>query len=335
MPERTVSVIIPVYNGERFLCEALESVFAQTYRPSEVIVVDDGSTDGSRERLQPYMDRIRYIHQENRGVAAARNTGIRASHGRYIAFLDHDDVWLPEMLARQTAFLESHPGTGLVASCSLASEDGSFQTVGQEHVRSNQLFRTFSAADILLRSRFNPSGVVARRSCLESVGLFDEELIGAEDADMWIRIASCHVLLVRLEEPLWRYRIHPNNFSANVRTMSQGKARFLAKAFRQPELRWRVPLRLRVYSELYFERAFVSGRSEGSRLKALGWTILSGLTWPGRLATQRPGNRLVRAKSMVYYCLGPAIYGRLSKQLQGRLGGSTKTIAAETPERTS
>ena len=104
-----VSVIIPVYNSERYISEAVESVLNQTYRNLQVIVINDGSTDGTERALEPYMDHINYFFQENRGVAAARNVGIRSSRGRHIAFLDSDDIWMPEKLENQVSYMIGHP----------------------------------------------------------------------------------------------------------------------------------------------------------------------------------------------------------------------------------
>src|SRR5213078_156464 len=106
-----VSVIIPVYNGARYLRAALESVFAQTYRPIEVIVVDDGSGDDSGVIAQSFPD-VHFIHQENQGVAAARNHGFDAARGEFIAFLDQDDLWTPEKLKVQVNYLLNHPDVG-------------------------------------------------------------------------------------------------------------------------------------------------------------------------------------------------------------------------------
>ena len=120
-----ISVVIPFYKGERYLAEALRSVFDQTYRPLEVIVVDDGSPTPCDEILAQFDQPIHLIRQENQGVAAARNTGIRAAHGKYIALLDQDDVWLPEKLARQLELMQSGPGTALVfAPCISIDKNG-------------------------------------------------------------------------------------------------------------------------------------------------------------------------------------------------------------------
>ena len=109
-----VTVVIPSYNGVRYLGEAIESVLAQTHRSLETVVVDDGSVDETRALVARYGDRVRYLHQENRGLAAARNTGIRAARGTYLAFLDHDDRYLPEKIARQVAVFRERPPVGLV-----------------------------------------------------------------------------------------------------------------------------------------------------------------------------------------------------------------------------
>ncbi|MFS8117396.1 MAG: glycosyltransferase family 2 protein, partial [Microcoleus sp.] len=111
-----VSVIIPAYNGDRYIVQAVESVFAQTYTNWEIIVVDDGSTDETHQVLQPYLDKIRYIYQENRGVAAARNRGIQEAKGEFIAFLDQDDFFLPDKLAAQIALFRQQPSLGIVNS---------------------------------------------------------------------------------------------------------------------------------------------------------------------------------------------------------------------------
>ncbi|MCK4819314.1 glycosyltransferase family 2 protein, partial [bacterium] len=104
-----VSVIIPTCNRAEYITQAIDSVLAQTYTDYEIIVVDDGSTDNTKEVMEPYMDRIRYIYQENAGVSAARNTGIKAAKGDWVAFLDSDDEWLPGKLAVQIRAVERHP----------------------------------------------------------------------------------------------------------------------------------------------------------------------------------------------------------------------------------
>src|SRR5437588_6877362 len=121
-----VTAVIPTYNYGRFVTQALESVLAQTYANIEIIVVDDGSKDDTREQLASYADRIRYIYQENQSVAAARNTGIRAAAGDLVAFLDADDVWHPQKVELQMFYLADHPEVGLVAVERLAAGDATW-----------------------------------------------------------------------------------------------------------------------------------------------------------------------------------------------------------------
>ena len=125
-----VSVVIPVYNGEQYLADAIQSVRDQTYQNVEVIVVDDGSTDESADVAKKFGEAIRYVHQSNGGVGKARNTGIAAARGAYLAFLDQDDLWLPDKLAVQVAYLDSHPEVGAVyCQCQVRSEE---RRVGKE-----------------------------------------------------------------------------------------------------------------------------------------------------------------------------------------------------------
>src|SRR2546427_4231674 len=125
MTKPVVSVVIPVYNGERYLADAIQSVLDQTYQNLEVIVVDDGSTDGSAAVAKRFGDAIRYVRQANGGVCQARNTGISVARGTYLAFLDQDDLWLPDKLAVQVAYLESHPEVGAVyCQCQVLENGG-------------------------------------------------------------------------------------------------------------------------------------------------------------------------------------------------------------------
>lgn len=112
--EPTVSVIIPSYNSAFYLLETLDSVLLQSYQDFEIILVDDGSTDNTKEVIQPYLKYINYVYQENKGPAPARNTGIRGARGKYIAFNDSDDSWLPQKLAIQIDYFQNHPEIGLV-----------------------------------------------------------------------------------------------------------------------------------------------------------------------------------------------------------------------------
>ena len=185
-----ISVIIPVYNAARYLEETLASVFAQTYRDYEVIVVNDGSTDESALVLAPYArdGRIRYLDQANAGVAAARNRALREAGGELVAFLDADDLWLPEKLEKQVHLLTRQPGVGLVYADLV-----NFYPGGDE---AYSLFQVKQPAagwvlDRLFYGNFVPTPtVVVRLAVLKEVGLFDESIQINEDVDLFLRLAE-------------------------------------------------------------------------------------------------------------------------------------------------
>jgi glycosyltransferase involved in cell wall biosynthesis len=208
-----VSVIVCVYNCERYLAEALDSVFAQTFRDFELIVVDDGSTDRTPEIVASYGARLRAIHQRNGGVSAARNAGLRAARGEWIAFLDADDIWLPVKLERQLAAAAEHPEAGIIVADML-------QFVGERVLvpSRNRAMRARSGMvllDVLSRNWICPSAALVRRACYADAGEFIEGKNWGEDWLMWLRIASKHAVL-SMEEILVRYRVHDSN--ASLRT---------------------------------------------------------------------------------------------------------------------
>lgn len=204
-----VSVIIPAYNNARFLQEAVESVFAQTYQDYEIIVIDDGSTDNTKEVLAPYLDRIQYIYQPNRGASSARNTGIRHSHGDYIAFLDADDIWLPEKLRIQVEYLNNHPDTAMVYALALRVDVN-----GRASNHRNMLKRSLPCGDIFnalfFRDFITLSSVVIRKRILDAIGLFDESFTHAEDHELWLRIAR-QFKIFGIGEYLCKYRLTPQS----------------------------------------------------------------------------------------------------------------------------
>ena len=189
---KLVSVIIPVYNYARFVGRAVDSVLAQTYSPVECVVVDDGSTDDTPQVLARYGDRIRAIRQENRGLSAARNTGIRAARGEYVAILDSDDYFRPDKLAKQVALIESAPGLGAVG-CDVQHVDRDGKELYRRHFADPPAALDAQLRAVATRQAWvggSGSGGLFPRSVFDQVGLFDETLRAAEDWDMWLRIAA-------------------------------------------------------------------------------------------------------------------------------------------------
>lgn len=181
-----VSVVIPAFNHARFLPEALESVLEQTFRELEIFVVDDGSTDATPEVVGRYGPPVRYVRQANAGPAAARNRGVQASNGEFVAFLDADDRWYPGKVAAQVAYLDAHPEAGVVFTKFLVTDEGGRPLYAYPHT-----FRYGSNAfeALLVWPYGSMNTAMVRRSCLEKAGLFDEDLTGAEDWDLWLRLA--------------------------------------------------------------------------------------------------------------------------------------------------
>lgn len=203
-----VSVIIPTYQHADFVGEAIDSALAQTYTDYEIILVNDGSTDGTREIVVAYGNQIKYIYQDNRGLPAARNTGILASKGQYLSFLDADDVWLPNKLKLEVEFLDTYPSVKLV--CSNYSYFGSRKGPRRTGFEGIPLTSGYGLKELFFKNPILPSAVLVRKSCLEKVGLFDESMIQCEDLDMWLRIAA-HFEVDYIDTPLVKYRLHERN----------------------------------------------------------------------------------------------------------------------------
>ena len=201
-----VSVIIPVYNGARFLRAALESVFTQTYRPIEVIVVDDGSQDDSGAIAQSFPD-VRYIRQENQGVAAARNNGIAVARGEFFAFLDQDDLWTPEKLERQINHLLNNPDLGYTL------------TQQQFFLEPGTTLPPWFRKELLstVHTGWVLGTLVVRRKTFEQVGGFVTDYSAANDSDWFFRAKAAEVPMAVVPELLLLKRIHEANDSGRAK----------------------------------------------------------------------------------------------------------------------
>jgi glycosyltransferase involved in cell wall biosynthesis len=212
-----ISVIVPAYNVEKFLAETLDSVLAQTFRDFEIIIVDDGSSDGTPAVAQGYSTRypgtVRYLRQENRGVAVARNEGAKLSQGDILAFLDADDTWLPEKLALQMEFWRKHPGYGLIYADAFAmTEDGKVgrTTMRLKRPRSGDIF------PYLLEENFIsiPTALVRKDLYLKAGGFIEERNM-IEDHHFWLKV-SRHCQGGFLDKPLACYRYRQGSLSGLI-----------------------------------------------------------------------------------------------------------------------
>jgi|SRR5687768_1281856 len=210
-----VSVVIPNYNTGRFVTAAVRSALQQTYSAIEVLVVDDGSTDDSIDRILDITDdRLTCVRQPNGGLSAARNTGIRLARGRYIAFLDSDDLWSPAKLARHLAVMEEDPSIG-VTFCHSAYLAESGAPIDDLLVPRSE--RPDSGQVIKRNHIGNGSTAVVRRECFQHAGLFDEALRSGEDWELWVRVAALSRLTFRLiPEVLTGYRVRPESLNVTA-----------------------------------------------------------------------------------------------------------------------
>lgn len=204
-----VSVVIPVYNGERYLAEAIESVFAQDYRPIEVIVVDDGSIDNTAEIARSYRE-VRYIYQINQGHGKAKNVGIAAARGEFIAFLDADDLWLPNKLSHQVGYLLNHSHIEY-ALCKMRMflEPGTNSSAG---LNKDHLSEETPA--------YIPSALLVRKSLIEKIGVFDSTYRHSNDSDWFFRANDAGIPMTVLPEVLMSRRIHSCNLTQEINAIN-------------------------------------------------------------------------------------------------------------------
>jgi glycosyltransferase involved in cell wall biosynthesis len=217
-----VSVIVPAFNAAPFLGEALESVFAQGLAGVEVVVVDDGSTDGTAEVARRFGRGVRVLTQPRSGSGHARNVGLKETTGDLVAFLDADDVWLPDKMARQLPLLEKDPALGLVFSdmVSFGAPEGEAKEEGRSYFRERGFTGRCTPASIFLHDMISTPTVVLRRAVLRETGTFDPSLPIGQDTDLWLRIALAHSFAA-VPSPLVRRRFHPGNTTRDSRLLAR------------------------------------------------------------------------------------------------------------------
>lgn len=211
MAKPKVSIIIPTYNRAHYIYEAVESVFAQTYKNYEIIIIDDGSTDNTRETLKRYGDRIQYFYQKNMGPPAAMNAGVRRAKGEYYVILGDDDALMPDMLERQVGVLERDPDVAFVCG-GVHFMDGNGQIYKTSRAGRDRE-KTFKS--LLFDNFVWHLTAVVRRKVSEEMGHFDEKLATTHDYDLWIRIAIKY-RFEYTDAPLARFRRHPGNYSKSL-----------------------------------------------------------------------------------------------------------------------
>ena len=252
-----VTVLIPSYNAAHFLPTSIESALSQTYQDFEIVVIDDGSSDKTKDVVKTYIDKypnkIHYLWQENKGLPAARNTGIAHSQGEYLALLDADDKWLPCRLEEEVGILDADSSIGIVhANITLIDVNGKEISTPKRQI--NHL-NGFIFNNILLRKAdISCPTVLFRRSCSEEVGLFDINLsrLGCEDRDLWLRIAQKYKIAY-IDKVLSYYRVSPQSMSSNLEKMLAARLYVIDK-FCPPNDKDKQVLRNKALAKIFKDR---------------------------------------------------------------------------------
>tara|TARA_A100001035_G_scaffold5225_1_gene3844 strand:- start:125 stop:952 length:828 start_codon:yes stop_codon:yes gene_type:complete len=192
-----ISVIIPTYNRKETLKRAIQSVLIQSYTPYEIIVIDDGSDDGTKEWLKDNFPNVKYIYQMNSGVSSARNKGIKFARGDWIALLDSDDEWLPSKLKDQANEIESNPAAKFLHTNEIWIRNG----VRVNQMKKHKKYGGYIFEKCLDMCRISPSSVLIKKDIFDEIGMFDETLKVCEDYDLWLRFASKYPVHF-LDQPL-------------------------------------------------------------------------------------------------------------------------------------
>jgi len=231
-----ISVIIPTHNYSKFLPEAVESVLNQTFSDFELIIVDDGSSDDTAAVVEPYLRdcRVRYFYQDNKGLSAARNAGIKAAKGEFIALLDSDDVWMPTKLERQIQLFKDKPDVALVY-CMVEHIDENGKAL--PHISwPHKVGATYRDLMYMPWVVGSGSSVLIRKSIFDEVGLFDEGMNSVEDTNMWIRILRHHDSAY-IDDVLVRIRKHLRSMQTDIKRMEENNLRHIKKCIELfPEL---------------------------------------------------------------------------------------------------
>lgn len=249
-----VSIILPTYNHAYFLPQAVQSVLKQTLQDFEIIVVDDGSTDNTREVIEEYADgRLKYVYQENQGLAASRNAGLRIAQGECVAFLDADDIFLPPKLEVQMDWLEAHPTYGMVLSgYNIIDEQGKpIRTIAPW-----TSVPTLELKDWLLTNPVPPVAVLVKKRWIDQVGGFDDRFRRVEDWDLWLRLAYAGCKAGWIQEILSSYRLSPDQMTTDATAQKRVSVQVMDKFFQQEDLPAELKaLQAEVYSRIYVHYA--------------------------------------------------------------------------------
>lgn len=309
-----ISVVIPTFNHGHMIGRAVESVLAQSTSPIEVIIVDDGSTDTTRRGLARYGKALKYIYQENQGVSAARNTGIDASRGDWIAFLDADDSWHPNKLQEQEDLLGAVPDDVGCIYSRLVVVGESYELLSPSPPRSGAV----GPYDLLRRNWIGTSSVVAHRVVLEQLRGFDSQLRAIEDWDLWLRMAISGVGFAYSSNPLVRHYLSAGSLYGETDQVERDTDKMFTKFFQLPNLS--PDLRhLETATRAGFQvQMALQCVASGQRSRSLGFIVKAIRRWPLVLL------RIETLGVVVRLSLGTRLYSALRgwRRSKRRLGSS-------------
>ncbi|MGZ6316392.1 MAG: glycosyltransferase family 2 protein [Anaerolineales bacterium] len=312
MTEPRVSAIITAYNSEAFVDDAITSVLRQSRPVDEILVVDDGSTDRTREIVETYKDRgVIYLFQENAGAGAARNLGIQHSQGEFVAFLDADDIWLEDKNRLQVDYLIAHPEVALVSGLSLwwnVAKDSR-----QQHGKAPTNMKTLRR-EILVRNVIgNPSMCMARRSAILEVGLFDRNTRLCLDFDLWTRIAARFEMAI-LSSPVIVYRWHQGNLSVKYRWDRFFRTWEISRrAITRSRPAWQRPwLLARAWSAFTHRKAVYAIEHGFPRWQQIAYEVGASLAYPLDDTSEK-------LRTMVRALMGDATYQSMKHFIRSRL----------------
>ncbi len=270
-----VTTIIPVYNGAAYVGDAVRSVLAQRGVDGELIVIDDGSTDDTPKVLAAFGGAVRVVRQANAGHVKARNRAAALASGEWLAFLDADDDWLPDKLAKQLAVADADTALVYTDRVNFGGNER-IAAVQSEGVRQ---YEGDVFEPLLLDNFITVSSVLMRRDWFERLGGFDEELLVCEDWDLWLRCAAEGGRARLCPEPLTRYRWHAGSMSDNQDRMCQGRLKVLGRALATPRGR-RVGRGLARRARANVWQCSAWHAASAQRWKAVGWYLRAAWCWP-------------------------------------------------------
>lgn len=272
------SIIIPLYNAEKYIAETIQSVLNQTYQNWELIIIDDGSIDFSSKIVTNFLDdnRISFHHQKNSGVSSARNNGFIKSCGKYITFLDADDVWTKDNLEEKVSYLKNNQ-VDVVYSRYYTINEKSEST---SKILNKAIYPTLKDV-LLLKGNYStaPSGLVIKSEVLQKIGGFDTNLSNNADQDIWVRILANNFKIALIEKPLWKYRVHANNMSNNIALLEKDSIYMFNKAAKNKlfDSFW---FKQKCFAKLYLMLAGSWWKEGNNKIRGFYFMVLSVLNYP-------------------------------------------------------